>query len=151
MRSKLFIFFTLTSITELALLIYLGQFLGFLYTILLIIITAMIGSYLIKNTGSDIMLRVQKAIFEQQGISDTVLDGGLLILSGALLITPGFISDIVGISLHIPFVKIFVKKIIRKKFGSYFNSSNSNFNFQNFNNFNNSDNDKTIDLDDFYM
>ncbi len=146
MRKKLFFIFTIASTLELILLIYVGNLIGLWYSLLIIILTATIGSYLIKKTGKEIMNKIQVALLRQEGISDSLLEGALLIFSGALLVTPGFLSDALALIIHIPLINGLVRKMIKKRLNLSFFQNNFNIN-----NNSNAEFNKTIDLDDFYM
>jgi UPF0716 protein FxsA len=112
---RLFILFTLVPLIELALLIKLGQYLGALPTIFLVIITGGIGVFLAKDQGLMVLSKIQYDL--QQGIlpGDSLLDGLLVLVGSVLLITPGLITDIIGFLLLLPFSRTVVRKFLKIK------------------------------------
>jgi UPF0716 protein FxsA len=114
---KLFILFALIPVIELAILIKVGSIIGVGYTILLVIGTAMIGAYLVRLEGLNIMLRFQKNMSEGIFPTEEIFDGAMVLVSGALLLTPGLVTDTVGFALVFPpsrkvikgYLKSFVK------------------------------------------
>ena len=96
---KLFFLFALIPVIELAILIKVGSFIGVGYTILLVIGTAMIGAYLVRLEGFNIMTRFQKNMSEGIFPAEEIFDGAMVLVSGALLLTPGLVTDIVGFLL----------------------------------------------------
>jgi UPF0716 protein FxsA len=112
---RLFLLFTLVPLIELALLIKLGQYLGALPTIFLVIITGGIGVFLAKDQGLMVLSKIQYDL--QQGIlpGDSLLDGLLVLVGSVLLITPGLITDIIGFLLLLPFSRTVVRKFLKIK------------------------------------
>ncbi|MDK2823726.1 MAG: protein FxsA [Clostridia bacterium] len=112
---RLFLIFTLVPLIELALLIKLGQYLGALPTIFLVIITGGIGVFLAKDQGLMVLSKIQYDL--QQGIlpGDSLLDGLLVLVGSVLLITPGLITDIIGFLLLLPFSRTVVRKFLKIK------------------------------------
>ncbi len=119
MFHRLFLLFTIVSITELTLLIKVGSYIGALNTVLIIMLTAAIGAYMVKMEGISVMHRIQKNM--QEGIfpGDEMISGMMILVAGALLLTPGFLTDIVGFTMLFPvsreFIKNLVKPYIKKK------------------------------------
>jgi UPF0716 protein FxsA len=114
---KLFILFAIIPVIELAILIKVGSIIGVGYTILLVIGTAMIGAYLVRLEGLNIMLRFQKNMSEGIFPTEEIFDGAMVLVSGALLLTPGLVTDVTGFALVFPpsrkvikgYLKSFVK------------------------------------------
>lgn len=131
----IFLFFVLMTLLEITVLISVGQAIGSLSTILLIIATAFIGSRLLKQQGWATMARAQQNISEGQQPTIEILEGVVILISGVLLITPGFITDILGLLGLIPFsrqyfINSFLEKNTEKLFSrtTTFYSSNSKTN-----------------------
>jgi len=99
---KLFLLFTLITILELALIIEVGTRIGVMYTIFLIIATAVIGAYLAQTQGLSILMRIQNEL--KAGIlpNDALIEGLLVLIGGVLLLTPGFITDTIGFLCILP-------------------------------------------------
>jgi UPF0716 protein FxsA len=96
-----FLFFVL-PLLELALLIQVGEAIGILNTIALLIIVSIVGAVLFKREGFAVWRSFRAALEKGQVPSTEILDGVLVIFAGALLLTPGFISDVLGLSLLFP-------------------------------------------------
>jgi UPF0716 protein FxsA len=114
---KLFILFALIPVIELAILIKVGSVIGVGYTILLVIGTAMIGAYLVRLEGLNIMLRFQKNMSEGIFPAEEIFEGAMVLVSGALLLTPGLVTDITGFLLVFPpsrkIIKGYLKSFIK--------------------------------------
>ncbi|MCF6408749.1 FxsA family protein [Pseudalkalibacillus salsuginis] len=107
---------------EIGILIWSGNTIGVPFTILLIIMTGIIGAWLAKKEGIQALRLVQIQLQNAQIPSDVLLDGICILVGGTLLLTPGFITDTVGFLLLIPytrtFVKIWMRRFIKKKIES---------------------------------
>ncbi|GBD96365.1 MAG TPA: FxsA family protein [Nitrospirae bacterium] len=119
---KLFLIFSLIPVIELALLIKVGSLIGALNTIIIVILTAIIGAYLVRLEGLGVMYRIQKNM--QEGIfpAEELINGAMILVAGAMLLTPGFFTDIIGFLMVFPVSREYIKKIasryIRKKTNS---------------------------------
>ena len=134
--NKYFLAFTIIPLTELFILIYMSDIIGTPLTVAIVILTAIAGTILIKKSGNEVMENLQKAMRMQGSLSDAILDGAILIVSGVLLITPGFFTDIFGLLIHIPVFKNFIKKILVKKFRDKIQEVDVNTGFGGFTEFN---------------
>lgn len=90
---------------EIALLIKIGQVIGFWATVLLVVGTAGLGSWLLHSQGVGTLRRVMAAMDEGKPPVAPVIDGFLLMVAGLLLVMPGIITDVLGLILLIPFVR----------------------------------------------
>ncbi|MFQ6618805.1 MAG: FxsA family protein [Fidelibacterota bacterium] len=112
---RLLILFTAVPLIELYILIKAGARIGALSTIAIVILTGIVGAYLAKLEGlsviSKIRLSVQAGIFP----GDELFDGILILSAGALLLTPGFITDGIGFILLIPWTRELVKDYLKKR------------------------------------
>lgn len=119
MFTKLFLLFLILPAIELAILIKVGSIIGAFNTIAIIILTALIGAYMVKMEGLNVLYRFQETLSHGLFPGEEILDGLLILVAGAFLLTPGFITDITGFILVIPFsrgvVKAYLKGYIRKK------------------------------------
>lgn len=111
---KLFLAFTLIPALELALLIQVGSYIGIGNTILIILLTATVGAYLVRSEGTGVMFRLQKNM--QEGIfpGEELIDGAMILVSGALLLTPGFFTDVIGFLMVLPFTRGHIKNIAKR-------------------------------------
>jgi UPF0716 protein FxsA len=110
---KLFILFTLVPVIELALLIKIGSIIGLFNTITIVIMTALIGAYMVKMEGIGVMYRIQQNM--QEGIfpAEELINGMFILVAGALLLTPGFFTDVIGFLMVFPVSRNFLKKIAK--------------------------------------
>ncbi|MEM9212056.1 MAG: FxsA family protein [Pseudomonadota bacterium] len=121
-----FFVFVIVPIIEIALFIQLGGFLGFWPTIGLVILTALVGSILIRGQAAATMLRLRSSMVGQDELIDTLANGGMILVAGIVLVTPGFFTDTVGIALLLPPVRAWVIKAIGDRMvGEIFVQTNS--------------------------
>ncbi len=117
----LFLIFVISTTLELMVLIEVGGSIGTGNTILLIILTAFIGSYLLKQQGLSTLKKVQMATIQGDNPSFEMLEGVVIMVSGVLFLTPGFITDSIGLLGLMPwsrafFLKHFLEKNANKVF-----------------------------------
>lgn len=116
---RLFFLFTTVTFLELALIIKVGTKIGVLDTILLIILTGIAGAYLARSQGISILSRIQAQLHSGILPTDEMLSGLLVLAGGLLLLTPGFITDLLGLSLIVPVsrerIKNRLKEYLRRK------------------------------------
>ncbi len=119
MLFKLFLAFTLIPVTEIYLLIKIGDIIGPLNTVIIVIATGFTGAYLAKIQGLHTMARVRSSL--QQGImpAEDLLDALLIFTAGIVLLTPGFITDVFGLILLVPETRKHFKIFLRSKFDSW--------------------------------
>ncbi|MEE8365176.1 MAG: FxsA family protein [Gammaproteobacteria bacterium] len=96
------IIFLIIPIVEVYLLIQVGQVIGALWTIFLVVLTAVIGVWLLKIQGISTLKRAQQKMQSGQTPAREMLEGVGLLLAGAFLLTPGFFTDTVGFLLLFP-------------------------------------------------
>ncbi len=97
-----FLIFLATPILEIVLFIEIGGLIGVVPTILIVIVTAIVGSVLLRLQGIAVIRRTQYALRAGELPVDPVIDGISLLVAGALLLTPGFFTDAVGFLLFVP-------------------------------------------------
>ncbi len=116
---RLLILLIVVPLLELYLLLKVGTIIGALNTIMLVILTAILGAYLTKIEGLKVLYQIRSNL--ENGIMPTeeLIDGVLIFIAGAVLLTPGFITDIIGFLILIPttryYIKKWLKEIIRKR------------------------------------
>jgi UPF0716 protein FxsA len=113
MFAKLLILFIVIPILELALLIKLGTIIGTLNTIALVILTAILGAYMVRVEGINVMYRFQENLARGTLPAEELFDGAMILVAGAFLLTPGIITDIVGFLFVFPSSRRILKKAIR--------------------------------------
>ncbi len=126
---KLFLAFTLIPAMEIYLLIQIGSVIGALNTLLIIIFTGIAGAYLARLEGMRTLLKIQSSL--QQGImpAEEMIDALIILIAGIVLLTPGFLTDITGLLLLIPQIRLVVKRWLRKKFDQWTNIQTINFTY----------------------
>ena len=98
----LFLLFTAVPIAEIFLLIRVGGEIGAIPTIGLVILTAVVGAALIRMQGFATLARAQASMEKSEMPVGALFDGLCLLVAGALLLTPGFVTDTIGFLLLIP-------------------------------------------------
>ncbi len=109
-RFILFVLFVAMPFIELALLIYLGNALGFWPTIAIVLVTALTGAYVLRAQGLATLRRVSASLSSGEPPIQPVVDGFFLAIAGAFLLTPGVITDAIGLGLLIPPVRMALAK-----------------------------------------
>ncbi len=119
MFGRLFILFTLVPLLELYLLIKVGSHLGAEATILLIVLTGGVGALMARMQGFQVIVQIRERLREGVLPADELLAGGLIVVGGLLLVTPGLLTDAVGLALLLPFVRsrvvVWIKDFMRRK------------------------------------
>jgi UPF0716 protein FxsA len=98
----LLLLFIVVPIVEIYVIIQVGQEIGALWTVLLLIADSIIGARLLSWQGRSAWLRFQQALAEGRMPHREILDGVMIVVGGTLLLTPGFITDIFGLLLLVP-------------------------------------------------
>jgi len=117
MALVLVILFIVVPIAELYVLIQIGQAIGILPTIALLVIDSVLGAMLMRSQGRAAWMRFNQALAEGRVPGKEVLDSALVIFGGALLLTPGFLSDILGLILLLPPTRALVRRVLVARFG----------------------------------
>ncbi len=115
MLGYLILLFTIVPIIELALLIRIGQYVGLGYTVGIVIFTGVAGAYLAKMQGLITLRKIQADVNRGLMPADKLFDGVLILCSGILLLTPGFITDIIGFVGLVPFTRSWLKRRLKHK------------------------------------
>ncbi|WP_130807682.1 FxsA family protein [Senegalia massiliensis] len=116
MLGKLILLFTVIPIVELFILFQIAEITSGFATVLLVIFTGVIGAYLAKSQGRIIIMRIRTDLNRGKMPGNELINGLCVLVGGALLLTPGIITDIVGFSLVIPLTRTIFKKYIKNKF-----------------------------------
>jgi UPF0716 protein FxsA len=115
----LVLIFIVVPIAELYVIIQVGEAIGVLPTIALLLADAVLGSMLLRHQGRAAWIRFNRALAENRLPHKEVFDGVLIIFGGALLITPGFLTDILGLILLIPPTRALVRaasaRVVRRR------------------------------------
>ena len=113
---RLFLLFTVIPLVELYLLIAVGRALGPGPTIALVLLTGALGAWFARLEGARVIRSWQEAMARQQIPKDGVIDGFLIFVGGLLLITPGILTDIAGLSMVMPATRRLIADGVRRWF-----------------------------------
>ena len=116
MLLKLFLAFTLIPVLEIYLLIKIGHYLGAFNTVVVVIVTGLLGASLARHEGIRTMIRVRESMNRGELPAEEMLDAVLIFIAGIVLLTPGFITDLAGIAILIPNARSWLKRRMRTKF-----------------------------------
>ncbi len=100
--AKLFLLFLVVPLVELYFLIEIGDAIGAGYTIFFVVLTAVIGAALVRYQGLATFVRAQGELARQRMPAMEVIEGALLLLAGAMLLVPGFVTDAMGFLILVP-------------------------------------------------
>ncbi len=109
MAALFVVVFLVVPLVELAVLIQVGSAIGALNTIALLVLMGVVGGWLMKREGLGVVRRVQAQLRAGRVPTTEVVDGFLILFGGALMLTPGFLSDALGLALLIPPVRALVR------------------------------------------
>ncbi|WP_417523404.1 FxsA family protein [Marinovum sp.] len=107
--------FLLVPLIEIALFIQVGGAIGLWPTLAIVVITAILGTFMVRQQGRHAIANLQRSFSELQNPTKPLADGAMILFSGALLLTPGFFTDAVGFALLMPPVRAVVYDFIRKR------------------------------------
>ena len=109
--------FLLVPVAELYVIYQVGDAIGVLWTFLLLAADSLLGSLLLKSQGRAVWRRFNDNLAQGRVPHREVIDGVLVIFGGAFLITPGFLTDIVGLALLVPPTRAFVRRFLVRRLG----------------------------------
>ncbi|MGH3445456.1 MAG: FxsA family protein [Nocardioidaceae bacterium] len=104
--------FVVFPIVEIYVLIQIGQVIGALWTVLLLLADAFAGSYLIKHQGGRAWKALHEALEQHRMPARELADGALILIGGTLLLTPGFVSDVFGLFCVLPFTRPLARRLL---------------------------------------
>lgn len=111
----LIILFLTVPLLEIFLLLKVGSLIGALWTIFIVVLTAVIGVSLLRMQGINTIYRLQECVSRGEPPAIPIIEGAFLLFAGALLLTPGFFTDAVGFAiLFPPFRQYMALQILRK-------------------------------------
>lgn len=105
LRTWLFLGFLVVPIAEIALFYLVGTWIGIWPTLGIVVVTALLGSYFVSKQGKFVWGSIRTEIAQGEVPTASVVHGAMILVAGALLLTPGFLTDFVGFSLLIPGVR----------------------------------------------
>lgn len=104
-RTWLFIAFLVVPIVEIVLFLYVGNWIGIWPTIATVVVTAALGSFFVSKQGRLTWQSIMTKINRGEVPTASVVHGAMILVAGALLLTPGFLTDLVGFALLVPGVR----------------------------------------------
>jgi len=110
----LILLFIVVPIAELYVIIQVGQLIGAVPTLILLLADALLGSWLLKHQGRSAWRRFNEALAARRFPGREVVDGALIIVGGTLLLTPGFLTDIVGVFLLLPPTRAIARRVLKR-------------------------------------
>lgn len=111
----LFALFVAVPLIEIALFIQVGGAIGLWPTLGIVVLTAILGTWLVRSQGIAAMARLRSSFSELRDPTEPLAHGAMILFSGALLLTPGFFTDAVGFALLIPPVRAAVYRYLRAR------------------------------------
>lgn len=112
---KLLLLFTLIPIFELALLLKINSYIGLGYTLVIVLGTGILGAYLAKTQGKGILKNIKFEMSQGRMPGDELVNGLCVLIGGALLLTPGLLTDTIGFILVIPASRNTVKSFLKRR------------------------------------
>ena len=108
--------FIVVPIAELAVIIQVGQSLGVLSTVLLLIAVSVVGAFMVKLQGIGLFMSAQRKLAQGQMPDNELIAGIAVLFAGALMLTPGFLTDALGLALLIPPIRAVLIRLVRRRF-----------------------------------
>lgn len=111
----LFIAFLAVPLIEITLFIQVGGLIGLGWTLVTVIITAIIGTMLVRSQGAQALGNLRSSFSDLRDPTEPLIHGAMILFSGALLLTPGFFTDAVGFALLVPGVRQALYRAVRAR------------------------------------
>ncbi len=150
---RLLALFIVIPLLELALLIKIGEYVGLIWTIILVGSTGAVGISLARAQGLAVINKVKQSLSQGQLPQNSLLDGILVLVGAAMLLTPGLLTDVGGFSLIIPVSRKLIRTVVKKQLKDKFEFTSYNNDY--YNNFDSTepeseiDEEEIIDIDDY--
>jgi UPF0716 protein FxsA len=116
MAVLLFLLFIVLPLLELFVIVEVAGTLGILPTIVLLVSISLVGSWLVRREGLGVVRRARAMLDAGELPTGEVVDGVLLVFAGALLLTPGFVTDAVGLFLLVPPTRALTRRLLTGRF-----------------------------------
>lgn len=111
----LFVLFLMVPLIEIALFIQVGGLIGLWPTLAIVVVTAILGTFLVRQQGALAMSQLRTSFSDLNDPTEPLAHGAMILFSGALLLTPGFFTDAVGFALLVPAIRSAVFKAIKAR------------------------------------
>ena len=116
MLARLIMFFAIVTMVELYILIEIGSHIGGFNTVLLIIMTAILGVWLARLQGLRTLQQIKSSLSQGQVPAEELVDGVLILIGGILLVMPGVLTDLFALALLFPLTRTYFKRWLRRQF-----------------------------------
>lgn len=110
------VLFLMLPIIELYIIVQVAGSMGVLNTIGLLIVVSVVGAWLVRRQGLGVLGRVQAQLAEGRLPGKELVDGLLILFAGALMLTPGFLTDALGLSLLLPPTRVLIRTVLMRRF-----------------------------------
>lgn len=107
--------FIAVPLVEIALFIQVGGAIGLWSTLGIVVVTALIGTYLVRQQGTMAISQLRTEMSNLQDPTEALAHGAMILFSGALLLTPGFFTDAVGFAFLVPGIRSSIIAAVRKR------------------------------------
>jgi len=111
----LLVIFVGMPIAEIYVIVQSGRAIGFLNTVALLLIISAVGAWLVKHQGLRVWRRFNEQVQRGAVPSKEIADGVMLLIAGALMLAPGFITDVIALSLMLPPVRAVVRALVERR------------------------------------
>lgn len=115
MKKRLLVALLLVPLVDAAVLAWLGTAVGWVTVVLLVVLTALVGTLFVHAEGRRTIRGIQRSLRAGQPPTDGLIDGGLIIAAGALLLTPGLVTDLIGFLLVVPLTRMPIRKLLKSR------------------------------------
>ena len=116
-RLALFVLFIGVPLLEIYVLIQVGQVIGPWWTILLLVLDSILGTWLIKREGSRAWRALRQALETGRMPGKELADGALILIGGTLMLSPGFVTDLFGVLLILPITRPAARRVLSAVIG----------------------------------
>ncbi|MFC2091461.1 FxsA family protein [Elusimicrobiota bacterium] len=115
MIAYLILLFTVIPVVELIILIEVGRYVGIANTIALVILTGVSGAYLARMQGLSILSKIRNNLNNGIMPTEELIDAVMVLIGGLMLLTPGFVTDILGFMVLVPMARNVIKSFVKRK------------------------------------
>jgi len=116
MLGRLILLFAVVAMAELYILIKIGSHIGGFNTVLLVVMTAVLGAWLARLQGLRTLQQIRLSLSQGQIPAEELIDGVLILTGGILLVTPGVLTDLFALLLLFPYTRTYFKRWLRRRF-----------------------------------
>jgi UPF0716 protein FxsA len=114
----LFLLFIAVPVIEIALFIVIGEQIGLGAILVIVLLTGLLGAFLVSRQGRGVLRQMGDEVRLGQSPAPQIAHGAMILVGGALLLTPGFLTDVVGFALMVPAVRERLRRFVVRRFRS---------------------------------